>query len=291
MDNPLNTDPAPAPADPAPDAGNAPEPSSQGFHSFINEDLSFKDGYVDAFKAPDGEDPNSYSNALRKFTNIPDLVKGYANLQHLLGKEKIPMPGENADPSEWDRVYDAMGRPNEAKYELGDGVEVPEDTKGVMDAIFHEAGLSQRQADKLYAKTAEILKQSSDASAEQSGAALESAIQSLEQEVGPRNSQGYAKTIEDANIVAEHLGLDDPEFFKVPGFAAKMAGLRQNLIDSKVVGAENSVISASQNIDSEIRAIQNDPNHRLYAAYARGDQAAHQHVMDLIHKKHEMQNS
>lgn len=81
-----------------------------------------------------------------------DVIKGYANLEKLVGMEKIPVPGKDAAPEAWDAVFARLGRPESPdKYDLGDfkppeGLPWNEDGQKVMLGAMHKAGLSSRQA-------------------------------------------------------------------------------------------------------------------------------------------------
>lgn len=79
-----------------------------------------------------------------------DLADGYRNLEKLLGGEKIPMPKGAEDAEGWSRVYDALGRPQEAnayKVPLLEGADPS--VVGQVQAKFHELGLSEAQGNAL----------------------------------------------------------------------------------------------------------------------------------------------
>lgn len=79
-----------------------------------------------------------------------DVAHGYQNLEKLLSGEKIPMPKGDKDIEGWNRMYKAIGRP-----ETPDGYKLPAPPNGdngfLTDAakVFHEAGLSTKQANSL----------------------------------------------------------------------------------------------------------------------------------------------
>jgi hypothetical protein len=89
-----------------------------------------------------------------------DALKSYANLERLLGGDKIALPAADAAPEAWDAVYARLGRPARADdYALAkpDGVAYSDElAAGFRNAAF-AAGLSDRQAKALhdfYVKTA-----------------------------------------------------------------------------------------------------------------------------------------
>lgn len=82
-----------------------------------------------------------------------DALKSYANLERLMGGERIALPAADAAPEAWDAVYARLGRPARAEdyaLEKPDGVAYSEDlAAGFRDAAF-AAGLSDRQAKALH---------------------------------------------------------------------------------------------------------------------------------------------
>lgn len=86
-----------------------------------------------------------------------DLVDSYINLEKFHGvppDQLLKLPRADADPKDWDPVFEKLGRPKDAKeYEL----DLPKeglDEKFVefSKAMFHEAGLTNKQAKALSAK-------------------------------------------------------------------------------------------------------------------------------------------
>ena len=101
--------------------------------------------------------------SLANFKTPQDVAKSYVNAQSLIGKEKIPVPGKDADPlsaegrKEWDIVYDRMGRPSDPKaYELPkletpQGFpETPPETIDGFKQLSHDIGLLPHQVKALY---------------------------------------------------------------------------------------------------------------------------------------------
>ena len=97
---------------------------------------------------PDPEVKN-YATA-KGFKEPGDVVNMYRNLEKLLGGEKIPMPKGEQDVEGWNRMYKAIGRP-----ETPEGYKLPSPEtgdKGFIEQaakVFHQAGLSNRQASAL----------------------------------------------------------------------------------------------------------------------------------------------
>lgn len=105
------------------------------------------------------EEPIRKHPSLKDFKSTNDLAKSWVNAQKLIGKDKIPVPGEKATKEEWDTVYTRLGRPEKPEgYEI-DKVKVEglpenfpmnENLRTGFTAKAHEVGLSKKQAGDLY---------------------------------------------------------------------------------------------------------------------------------------------
>lgn len=91
-----------------------------------------------------------------------DALKSYTHLERMVGGDKITVPGRDARPEEWERLYAKLGRPESAEnYDLGDFMPPPElpwdpAIESSMLEAMHRAGLSSRQARALVSHYAEI---------------------------------------------------------------------------------------------------------------------------------------
>jgi hypothetical protein len=260
------------------------ESKAVNLKDMVGDDLSFNGNVFEKLPIDDGENPDKYKALGDKFNSVSSLAKSYLNLERMLSKDKMPIPTDNDGDEVWDQAYKALGRP-----ETPDGYEAPEglppEAKEQTDKIFHEAGLSQKQASKLYANIAQALESASQNEEQSSQASVESAIQSLESEFGPRGGDAYQQALDKAQTVAKHLGLDVAEFWTMPGFAGKLASQYETLMGSKVRGVESSRISSAQSIDDQIHDIQNNPSNPYYTAYRDGDPAIHKRVLELFEQK------
>jgi hypothetical protein len=93
--------------------------------------------------------------SLAAIKTVQDLAKGYVSAQKLIGAKRIAIPGENAQPAEWEAFYNQIGRPETSdKYEMPDAktLKIDESLK-IDEAKFkgfqkkmHELGLTSKQA-------------------------------------------------------------------------------------------------------------------------------------------------
>ena len=289
--NPLAAEPTEAPATEQVEAAPAApaEPvATANLKEFVGDDLSFKENIFDRLPLEEGENVDKYKALGDKFNSVSSLAKSYLNLERMLSKEKMPIPTDNDGDEVWDQAYKAMGRPESPEgYQAPAGID-PED-KAATDAIFYDAGLSQRQASKLYGQIAKALEENASNQQEQSTQSVEQAVQSLEADFGPRGGENYQQALDKAQVVAKHLGLDVAKFYTMPGFASRLASQYDTLMGSKIRGVENTSITSSQSIDEQIHDIQNNPSNPYYTAYRDGDRAAHQKVLKLFEEKAALQ--
>lgn len=93
---------------------------------------------------------------LADIKDLNGLAKSYVHAQRMIGKDKIAIPGDTADQSEWDMFYERLGRPGDGQYKLDPNGLVPEGldfNPAALDdfkKFFHKAGLTQKQADSLF---------------------------------------------------------------------------------------------------------------------------------------------
>ena len=136
----MSDTPAPAPdtAAPAPAPSPAPTPAPAPFYDgFANPDLK------------------TWATG-KNFKDVETLAQSAWHAEKLIGvppDQVIKLPKVGADPAEWGPVYDKLGRPKDAASYT---IPVPEGDDGAFAktaaAWFHEAGLTQSQAEKLAAK-------------------------------------------------------------------------------------------------------------------------------------------
>lgn len=88
--------------------------------------------------------------ALEPIQSVENLAKAYVNASSMIGRDKIPLPGEHSSAEDWGEVYDRLGRPESADaYALEAGEEPDENLLGWFKNTAHEIGLNNTQAQKL----------------------------------------------------------------------------------------------------------------------------------------------
>ena len=99
-----------------------------------------------AFSIPDAYKEKPYLKGVDSQEKLFTLLDG---AQELIGKRPAGIPAPDAPPEEWNKFYDALGRPKTAaeyKFELPEGAKVDEKVIGEMKEILHRHGLTPTQA-------------------------------------------------------------------------------------------------------------------------------------------------
>jgi hypothetical protein len=95
------------------------------------------------------EDIKGHS-ALGPINDVENLAKAYVNASSMIGRDKIPLPGEQASAEDWAEVYNRLGRPESAESYQIDAGETPD---GALVDWFkstaHDIGLNNKQAQQL----------------------------------------------------------------------------------------------------------------------------------------------
>jgi hypothetical protein len=161
------------------------------------------------------------------------MAKSYINLERMLGGDKIAVPKSADDKEGWDKVYKALGRPDDAKgYELQkpenlpEGMEYSDDLEAKFREFAFEKGLTQTQAQDLRDfHLANMVSEFTAGQTEQAGR-IEEVMADLQREWGRATDQKIgaashaAKTLggEEFAAMLDETGLgNDPRLIR--GFA------------------------------------------------------------------------
>ena len=75
----------------------------------------------------EGLDPSVKEHpSIKNFKSPGDLAKSWVEAQKLIGRDKIPVPGEKATKEDWDVVFERLGRPKDAEGYAIPEVKMPE---------------------------------------------------------------------------------------------------------------------------------------------------------------------
>jgi hypothetical protein len=148
----------------------------------------------------------------RQFKAPGDVVQSYRNLEKLIGlppERIVKLPGEKDAPEAWNQVYDRLGRPKAATdYKIplpaGDTGEFAK----ALAPIFHEAGLSQGQVQKIAEKHNALVAQQSEAATKAATEKQTAEITSLKNEWGAdwqKNNDIVDKAAEQFGMTPDHI--------------------------------------------------------------------------------------
>lgn len=245
---------APQTLNPAPPAANTPA------------NLSYLAG-------PDGALPEGWrthlppeirdSKSLDSIKSLQALASSFVSAQKMVGADKLAIPGKDATPEEWGRVFDALGRPKEATgYSALSGEAcglAPEQAKAVGETFWKE-GFTDRQVSAimdLYRQQTQATEQSADASR----AAAEA---DLRKEWGLMYSQnlrladGMLSALGLREVMAGNPLLNDASFIKaLAAYGAKVG-------EAKLADAAGEPARAS--VKERLETIMGDKNHPYYNA-------------------------
>lgn len=125
------TIPIPAPTPPAaPSASPATPPA----------------GTPPTFTVPDAYKDKPYLKGVDSIDKVFSMLDG---AQSMIGKRPAGIPAADAPQEEWDKFYEAAGRPKtpaEYKFEAAEGMKHDEKLVSAMQAAMHKEGLSAKQA-------------------------------------------------------------------------------------------------------------------------------------------------
>lgn len=123
-------------------------PTSDGLSRSTAMD-STPEAVSNEFKIPEAYQEKGWTKNIK---SIDDVFKQFDDAQSMIGKKNIP--NSESPDEEWETFYNQMRPESADKYELTapEGVEIDRTADSYKQAqqMFHDAGLSPKQADKLY---------------------------------------------------------------------------------------------------------------------------------------------
>lgn len=120
-------------------------------HAFISADGKYLKGWKEHYIPEELRADKVYDT----FDDVGGGLKMLGNLQNMIGKKGLIVPGEASPPTEWDIFYRGLGRPDTKDlYQMN----IPDDLNEIYDEnlvakardIFHGLGFNQKQVDALW---------------------------------------------------------------------------------------------------------------------------------------------
>jgi len=202
-------DATPTPAAPA---------GTPSFKDFISDEGGIDANYIARYKEYDPDvDEASLTKMLESNGNdLNRMVKQSLNLNKMLGKDKIPYPGDTATKEEWDSFWVQAGAPGkDGAYKVSDEVKgsIDENTLNGILELGKQANVPQRVMDDIIPALAEAMGKGSEEAVLDAEAAKREAIQALEGSFGRAGSPEFSENINLAQkglkILAVDNGIED----------------------------------------------------------------------------------
>ncbi len=227
---------------------------------------------------------------LEKYASSNDAVKALVEAQKLIGRDKIPVPpAEGATESDWNAVYDGLGRPKTAAdyiLAMEEGTNLPEgmplDDGMVKEftELAHKNGFLPKQVEAMYRwymnNAAKQFTDLGTANKEQQIAASKK----LTFEYGAAYKEKVAlaervfKTVADKDAIAlfeEGLG-NNPAMIRM---FAKIGGM---ISEDQLGGIPKGLTMTPEEAQGEIDTIRNNMDHPFW----HGDKPGHKEAVDKI---------
>ena len=224
-----------------------------------------------------------------------DALQSYQELESTLGRDKVVVPGANAKPEDWDKVYAKLGRPEKPDgYGLKPLEGMPEglyDQKSAawFASVAHKAGLNPSQARLLHDEFAKLQVEGHNAKINAVRQAGEQGEAALRSEWGP----DYDVRVQTAQRAAKAIGIDAPTLDKIEtalGYAGLMkffAGVGAKMGEDVAVGRGGGAANPAtqEGAMAEIGRIYaeaaKDPGHAYHKPTTPEGQALAKRMMDL----------
>jgi len=221
--------------------------------------------------------------SLQDIKDVTGLAKGYVHAQRMVGSDKVAIPGKDAPDSDWDTVYNKLGRP-----ETMDGYKLPEfkddhpakefvpseEQVGKFQDVAHKLGLTQSQFAGLMDWYPQLQQEMAEAANAETNAQREQSEAALKKELG----NAYDEYVQNGVKAAKEFGGDEfvqlledtglgnhPTVVKALGEAGK-ALAEDKMAGSPFRGFSKSPEQAQREIgdlrlDAEFNKAYSDSNH------------------------------
>lgn len=210
--------------------------------------------------------------SIGKFKDVSTLAGAYVNLQKLMGKDKMPVPGDHYSDEQWAEHYKKSGLPETVdKYDLKaqEGISLDKAFLDEFKSNAHKAGILPRQAQKLMDWFSEANKNSENMIVAERDRIFNESQAKLKQEWGNAYNTKVSRTIK---LIQDHGGEELMKHFNASGvggddkfikFAASIADKLYS--EHKIIDGENGgSIRTPKEIQGEIDSIMGNKTHPLY---------------------------
>jgi hypothetical protein len=197
-----------------------------------------------------------------------EALESYSGLEAMLGQDRIALPGKDAKPADWERVWTKLGRPEQPD---GYAFAKPEGFAGYSDDFAqafrgeaHKHGLSAKQAAAVHdwwvGRAQESL-----GTAEQERSAAASALKG---EIDAAWGLARDEKLAAAKRAARYFGLGEGELSQLEGLAGSLSMLKglaaigEGLKEDRLAGGAGGQGLSSEGARAELKRLEADPDFR-----------------------------
>lgn len=242
------------------------EDSSIVTKSGESQEVSFPQNWKDML-GDLGQDPG-----LLPVNDIPSLAKSFINLQKQLGKEKVPLPSENASEQEIIDFYRKAGRlpdkMEEYKIDMPEGAEFSDGFFTQMKKAGFEAGINPLQMQKIMKTYADLNNQALQQHKESIENAIKENTESLRKEWGEAFEQKMSRIQNAVNEYAHGTNEEQVFSFLEQEFNGKRLAENPDLIrlldylisnnyEDELLEGKKSPMNTNNELDEKIRQMSN----------------------------------
>jgi hypothetical protein len=221
--------------------------------------------------------------------DVQTMARNYANVQKLVGADKIVVPGKSTTPEQWQEIYDKLGRPKAEEYK----VEVDKDAQLNPDFVkdftgkLHAAGVLPHQAKEIMNAIAESNKGYVKSQSEAMAARQAEQMNSLKTEWGSAYNENISRaraflkefaTPEDLKAMQQNGFGHDPNFIRL----ASKAGALLSEDQIKGQGGQGKSFTSPADAQAKISEITSNVKHAYFNSADPGHYAAKQEMERLF---------
>lgn len=193
----------------------------------INEEGTFEENWRDVLPDDIRDEPS-----IQSFKTIQGLAKTAVEQAKLIGKKGLIKPSPEAEPSEWEKFYNELGRPESPdQYKVSEGVQASDELRKTA----HEIGLTAEQFQKLAewdSRASETIKAELEQAQQEASQKKEDALRALwgtryDERMG--KLQSVAQQLDESGTIK-----DNPEMLKDPAIANVLSKLMDQVSEDSL---------------------------------------------------------
>lgn len=198
----------------------------------------------------------------------------------------IELPGDDATPEQWDRIYNRLGRPERPEdYEIDFGPSIGDAEKASVLSSLHGLGLTQKQVEGLYRFQVDRIARAGRAAEMAQNQAIEEDFRKLDADWGvdkQRNDEIAKRAVRALGLEASELDMLGTAMRTHAGIWRVMHKIGRRLGEDRSIGrAESRLASSKAEALSKIESIRGDVGHAYHNERHPGHQAAVAEMQDL----------